>query len=131
MSQLSLVDLAGSERSSRTGNVGDRMKETGHINTSLMVLRQCIEQLRENQRGMRPPGVPDNLVPYRDSKLTYLFKNYFAGEGKVRMVVCLSPAAADYEENLVCPFPSLLRSLLALFPFVSKLGPSLSYDLVF
>lgn len=31
MSQLSLVDLAGSERSSRTGNIGDRLRETGRI----------------------------------------------------------------------------------------------------
>lgn len=41
------------------------------------------------------------MVPYRDSKLTHLFKNYFDGEGKVRMIVCVNPKAEDYEENLV------------------------------
>lgn len=41
------------------------------------------------------------MVPYRDSKLTHLFKNYFDGEGKVRMVVCVNPKADDYEETLV------------------------------
>lgn len=41
------------------------------------------------------------MVPYRDSKLTHLFKNYFDGEGKVRMVVCVNPKAEDYEETLV------------------------------
>ena len=49
VSQLSLVDLAGSERTKRTGNQGDRLKEAGSINQSLMVLRTCIEALRENQ----------------------------------------------------------------------------------
>ena len=50
MSQLSLVDLAGSERTNRTKNSGDRLKEAGQINQSLMVLRQCIDILRENQK---------------------------------------------------------------------------------
>ena len=49
VSQLSLVDLAGSERTKRTGNQGDRLKEACNINQSLMVLRTCIEALRENQ----------------------------------------------------------------------------------
>ncbi len=48
-SQLSLVDLAGSERTSRTGNHGDRLKEAGNINKDLMVLRTCMETIRENQ----------------------------------------------------------------------------------
>uniref|UniRef100_A0A671W542 Kinesin family member 23 n=1 Tax=Sparus aurata TaxID=8175 RepID=A0A671W542_SPAAU len=42
------------------------------------------------------------MVPYRDSKVTHLFKNYFDGEGKVKMVVCVNPKADDYEETLVC-----------------------------
>ena len=41
------------------------------------------------------------IVPYRDSKLTHLFKNYFDGEGKVRMIVCVSPKAEDYVETIV------------------------------
>lgn len=46
------------------------------------------------------------MVPYRDSKLTHLFKNYFDGEGKVRMVVCVNPKAEDYEETLVSSHPN-------------------------
>ncbi|XP_077996675.1 kinesin-like protein KIF23 [Glandiceps talaboti] len=95
MSQLSLVDLAGSERTHRTKNSGDRLREAGNINASLMTLRSCIETLRENQQN----GC-DKMVPYRDSKVTHLFKNYFDGEGKVRMVVCINPAAVDYDENI-------------------------------
>lgn len=41
------------------------------------------------------------MVPYRDSKVTHLFKNYFDGEGKVRMIVCVNPNADDYEESAV------------------------------
>lgn len=41
------------------------------------------------------------MVPYRDSKVTHLFKNYFDGEGKVKMVVCVNPKAEDYEETVV------------------------------
>jgi len=42
------------------------------------------------------------MVPYRDSRLTHLFKNYFDGEGKVRMVVCVNPNASEYDETIVC-----------------------------
>ncbi|XP_063650255.1 kinesin-like protein KIF23 isoform X11 [Pan troglodytes] len=95
ISQLSLVDLAGSERTNRTRAEGNRLREAGNINQSLMTLRTCMDVLRENQMY----GT-NKMVPYRDSKLTHLFKNYFDGEGKVRMIVCVNPKAEDYEENL-------------------------------
>ncbi|XP_044300823.1 kinesin-like protein KIF23 [Varanus komodoensis] len=95
LSQLSLVDLAGSERTNRTKAEGSRLREAGNINQSLMTLRTCIEALRENQTY----GT-NKMVPYRDSKLTHLFKNYFDGEGKVRMIVCVNPKAEDYDESL-------------------------------
>jgi kinesin family member 20 len=50
-SKLSIVDLAGNERSSRTGNVGQRLKEASLINTSLMNLGHCLEAMRQNQRA--------------------------------------------------------------------------------
>ncbi|XP_023930763.1 kinesin-like protein KIF23 [Lingula anatina] len=94
-SQLALVDLAGSERLVRTNNVGDRLREAGNINQSLMALRACMDALRENQLL----GA-NKMVPYRDSKLTHLFKNYFDGEGKVRMIVTVNPAAKEYDETV-------------------------------
>ncbi|KAF2903465.1 hypothetical protein ILUMI_02727 [Ignelater luminosus] len=93
--QLSLVDLAGSERCSRTQNTGMRLKEASSINNSLMSLRTCLEILRENQLNDA-----NKLVPYRDSRLTLLFKNYFEGEGNVRMIVCINPSIEDCDENL-------------------------------
>nr|CAB3259096.1 kinesin-like protein KIF23 [Phallusia mammillata] len=93
-SQLSLVDLAGSERMARTGAGGERLREAGNINSSLMTLRRCLEQLRENQKN----GTCE-MVKYRNSKLTHLFKSYFEGHGRVKMVVCLNPNAQEYDEN--------------------------------
>lgn len=95
VAQLSLVDLAGSERTARTQNTGAQLKEASQINNSLLSLRSCLEILRDNQvtGGNR-------LVPYRDSRLTFLFKNYFEGEGRVSMIICANPSNADFEENL-------------------------------
>lgn len=94
--QLSLVDLAGSERCNRAHTTGQRLKEAGSINNSLMSLRTCMEALRENQ--MYGAG---KIVPYRDSRLTHLFKNYFDGQGNVKMIVCVNSSNKDFEENVV------------------------------
>ncbi|KAM9816942.1 kinesin-like protein KIF23 [Neosynchiropus ocellatus] len=96
VSQLCLVDLAGSERTNRTKAEGSRLREAGNINQSLMALRTCLEVLRENQMSGS-----HKMVPYRDSKLTHLFKNYFDGEGHVRMIVCVNPKADEYEETML------------------------------
>lgn len=39
---FNFCDLAGAERSKKTLNVGDRLKESNNINTSLLVLGRCI-----------------------------------------------------------------------------------------
>lgn len=96
VSQLSLVDLAGSERTNRTNNTGTRLREAGNINNSLMSLRKCLETLRENQNTLT-----QKKVPYRDAKITHLFRNYFDGEGHVRMIVCINPRADDFDETMV------------------------------
>lgn len=96
ISQLSLVDLAGSERTNRTNNTGVRLREAGNINNSLMTLRKCLETLRENQNSN-----VTKKVPYRDAKITHLFKSYFDGEGQVRMIVCINPRREDFDETTV------------------------------
>nr|CAD7603015.1 unnamed protein product [Timema genevievae] len=95
ISQLSLVDLAGSERTNRTKNTGQRLREASNINNSLLTLRLCLETLRENQlQGT------EKMVPYRESKMTHLFKNYFDGDGQVEMIVCVNPSVDDFDENV-------------------------------
>lgn len=107
VSQLSLVDLAGSERAVRTKNQGDRLKEAANINNTLMVLRNCIDILRENQKL----GT-SKIVPYRDSKLTHLFKTYLEGDGKVRMIVCVNPITDESGETLhVMKFAEMTREV--------------------
>lgn len=96
ISQLSLVDLAGSERTSRTNNTGERVREAGSINNSLMTLRNCLEVLRENQRT----GILKK-IPCRDSKLTRLFRIFFEGMGDIRMIICVNPNKDDYDETVV------------------------------
>lgn len=49
VSMLSFCDLAGSERIKKTLNTGDRQKEAGNINTSLLVLGRCMKAIRQNQ----------------------------------------------------------------------------------
>ena len=95
VSQLALVDLAGSERCKRTGNTDKALKEAGKINNSLMNLRRCMERLRENQNSGK-----NSPVPYRDDRLTHLFRNYFEGIGSVKMIVCVNPRQADFDENV-------------------------------
>ncbi|TGZ73918.1 hypothetical protein CRM22_001236 [Opisthorchis felineus] len=106
VSQLCLVDLAGSERANRAGTQGDRLKEASNINSSLMNLRKCIEVLREIQSmgqshlGLATPGGTTRVVPYRDTRLTHLFKTYFEGSGRVVMLVCIRQSVADYDETM-------------------------------
>ena len=47
------------------------------------------------------------MVPYRDAKLTHLFKNYFEGDGRVRMIVCVNPKADEYDETVVCHYTNM------------------------
>lgn len=122
VSQLSLVDLAGSERTSRTHSQGERLREAGNINNSLMVLRNCMEALRDNQSKNNT-----RLVPYRDSKLTLLFKNTFDGEGKVRMVVCVSPHAEDYDESIhVMKFAEVTQEVVVDRPQMVRVDSGLA-----
>jgi kinesin family protein 23 len=89
------VDLAGSERTNRTKSIGQRLREAGNINNSLMTLRTCLEILRDNQLCRAK-----KVVPYRDSKMTLLFKRFFEGEGQVEMIVCLNPSVKEYAETI-------------------------------
>ncbi|UZJ51432.1 hypothetical protein CBS101457_000752 [Exobasidium rhododendri] len=124
-SRLSIVDLAGSERLGNTAVTGDRLKEAGSINKSLMCLGQCLETLRKNQTraaSFIPMPSPisstagptaatsiltstralkrrPSIVPFRHSKLTELFQSFFTGEGRAVMIVNVNPYDTGFDEN--------------------------------
>ncbi|XP_013926602.1 PREDICTED: kinesin-like protein KIF20A, partial [Thamnophis sirtalis] len=51
ISELSFCDLAGSERCHKAQTFGDRLKEAGNINNSLLILGKCIAALKQNQNS--------------------------------------------------------------------------------
>lgn len=90
-SVLSLVDLAGSESVRVTKATGDRQKEGGKINQSLLTLSRVLEKLGKKNQHMH--------VNYRDSKLTRLLKPSLAGNARMACVCCISPAMQYAEES--------------------------------
>ncbi|KAK4705272.1 kinesin family member 20, partial [Phenoliferia sp. Uapishka_3] len=110
-SRFSIVDLAGSERVVNTGTTGERFKEACNINTSLMVLRQCMKVLRENQE--REKGRKPAVVPFRHSKLTELFQSFFVGDGKAVLIVNVNPYETSFDENKeVMKFAAVANSVM-------------------
>ena len=89
VSTLTLVDLAGSERVSKSGATGQRMKETGRINTSLLTLGTVISKLVSGA----------DHVPYRDSKLTRLLSPSLGGDACTALVATVSPAGWNKGET--------------------------------
>ena len=106
LARMRLVDLAGSERAARTEATGQRLREGSNINQSLTTLGRVIAALADpkRQRASRLTGLQNQakrraeIVPYRDSVLTWLLKDSLGGNSKTAMVACISPT--DYEETL-------------------------------
>ena len=110
VSLLSFCDLAGIERISKTHNVGDRLKEANSINTSLLVLGRCISAIRHNQTCKDKRAM--QVVPYRESKLTRLFRSSFTGSGRCSLIVCISQDHNLFDESVhVCKFASIASNV--------------------
>ncbi|KAI8801417.1 P-loop containing nucleoside triphosphate hydrolase protein [Cladochytrium replicatum] len=93
-SRLSLVDLAGSERQRATSTSGERLREGGHINKSLLSLSHCLSALIDLNNGKA------RHIPFRDSKLTLLLKDSLGGNAKSCMIANISPSASSIGETL-------------------------------
>ncbi|XP_019354211.1 kinesin-like protein KIF20A isoform X2 [Alligator mississippiensis] len=107
--RLSLCDLAGSERCNKAQSFGDRLKEAGNINNSLLILGKCIAALKQNQN----PKMKPSYVPFRESKLTRLFQPFFCGKGKACMIVNINPCASTYDETLhVMKFSAVAKQVI-------------------
>ncbi|OCT89733.1 kinesin-like protein KIF7 isoform X2 [Xenopus laevis] len=92
-SKFHFVDLAGSERVLKTGNTGERLKESIQINTGLLALGNVISALGDPKRKTIH-------IPYRDSKITRILKDSLGGNAKTVMIACVSPSASDFDETL-------------------------------
>ncbi|XP_051770957.1 kinesin-like protein KIF20B isoform X4 [Ctenopharyngodon idella] len=113
ISELSLCDLAGSERCAKTQNRGDRLKEAGNINTSLLTLGKCINALRLNQTQSKF----HQHVPFRESKLTHYLQGFFCGRGKACMIININQCASMYDETLnVLKFSAVAQKVVVLNP---------------
>ncbi len=90
LSALNLVDLAGTESAKHTNAEGQRMKEGGNINKSLLSLSLVITALSEKKEH----------VNFRDSKLTRLLQPSLSGGAKMSIICCITPASGYVESTL-------------------------------
>uniref|UniRef100_A0A8C6WIG0 Kinesin motor domain-containing protein n=1 Tax=Neogobius melanostomus TaxID=47308 RepID=A0A8C6WIG0_9GOBI len=110
ISELCLCDLAGSERCAKTQNKGDRLKEAGNINNSLLILGKCINALRHNQQAKLLQH-----VPFRESKLTHYLQSFLCGRGRACMIVNINQCASMYDETLhVLKFSAVAQKVVVL-----------------
>ena len=94
-----LVDLAGSEKNNPTINNNNetnnnknvtRQQEGAKINKSLLNLGICINALAAKSK----------FIPWRNSKLTHILKDYIGGNAKVVMISTISPSLFCLDETL-------------------------------
>lgn len=88
VSSLNLVDLAGSERADQAKTEGDRLKEGGHINKSLLALGNVIRLLSD-------PKTAVEYINYRDSKLTRILSASLGGNALTSIICTVTPASLD------------------------------------
>lgn len=101
LARIRLVDLAGSERAKATEATGARLREGSNINKSLTTLGRVIAALADPRHGRVHNGGKSrskDIVPYRDSILTWLLKDSLGGNSKTAMIACIAPS--DYDETL-------------------------------
>ena len=82
-----LVDLAGFEKVAKI----KPNTENFYINKSLFTLKTCINGLINDHNR--------NYIPWRDSKLTMILKDYLSGNSKIVMIANISPSFSVIEET--------------------------------
>jgi len=87
---LTIVDLAGSERLNQSQVQGAMLDETVSINKSLTTLGDVINSLAKR----------DNHIPYRNSKLTFLLKDFLGSDSKTLLLINIDPASKSYGQTL-------------------------------
>lgn len=128
-SKINLVDLAGSEKIEQSGVEGINLQEAIHINKSLSMLGLVIMKLAAktemkkvepvkkppsrqssfNKLGrsasvppktMSPPPPQEEVVNFRDSKLTWILKDSLGGNSITHVMATISPSSKNFKESL-------------------------------
>ncbi|KAJ7371492.1 hypothetical protein OS493_025393 [Desmophyllum pertusum] len=84
----------------RVAHFGQRLKEGGHINKSLLALGTVIAKLSEGE----------SFIPFRDSKLTRILQSSLGGNAKTSMICTITPAAIE-ESNSTLKFASRAKTI--------------------
>jgi len=97
LGKLHIVDLAGSERLGLSGvSGGSALTETQNINLSLATLGNVLSSLsrlsNDDKKGM---------VPYRDSKLTFLLRDSLGGNSKTIMIANIRSPSEYRQQTLM------------------------------
>ena len=95
--KLSLVDLAGSERAADTQNSGQKLRDGGNINKSLLALANCINALGRHGNSKAKGRM---YIPYRNSKLTRLLKDGLSGNSRTAMIATVSASSEQYNHTI-------------------------------
>ena len=82
-----MIDLAGFEKVSKVKFNTDNY----YINKSIFTLSACIDGLINHNK---------KYIPWRDSKLTMILRDYLLGNSKVVMIANISPSFSDIEGTL-------------------------------
>lgn len=96
-SRLSIVDLAGSERVSPSETSSQTVTEACNINKSMLVLGRCIREIRKANKGNQ------SQIPFRESKLTELFRDFFESSNRqtmISIIVNISPSTGQFDDTL-------------------------------
>ncbi|KAL7044909.1 hypothetical protein ACKWTF_002101 [Chironomus riparius] len=95
VSTLNLVDLAGSERVDQTKATGERLREGGHINKSLLSLSKVIRELSDlnDEKSKNTDGI--KYINYRDSKLTRILSASLGGNAMTAIICTITPVALE------------------------------------
>ena len=95
-----IIDLAGSESQKGAGTFGERVKEGGANNKSLLALSRVIKELLESNKDKKDKEDKRNIrIPYRDSKLTLILKDSLGGTAKTLIIATISQLASNFQET--------------------------------
>lgn len=111
-------DLAGSERLKKAETKGARCQEANSINKSLLVLGRCLHSIHAKQKLKSK-----EIVPFRDSKLTFFLQSSLTGHEQLSFIVHILPTAEFHEENeQVLRFASMAQEIVYQNPVKEIVG---------